>query len=221
MAISAVGADHPKNVTLGSGHRGLVFTMLSDTNPKEPPYAVAFACNLKPGFFLSAGYVDGLPDTRILRKETLSPEYVKSFPITYWSSGTTTNLYSFGDNAAFVDDDLYRIEDGHIRIYLDAAQQEARKRYGLQKDQIFLGAFDGRVFFWEQDKPQDAYFRTAAHTYRFKLHERVTKPLGMSKGDPDGDLALRAVVKPSVSWYPSPRTFEWIVLNFKDAKQIN
>jgi len=68
--------------------------------------------------------------------------------------------------------------------------------------------------------PREVFFRSANHTYRFKLNKRVTEPLGMAKGDPKGDLALYAVMMPR-GWFSfTPRTLEWAILNWKDAERI-
>jgi hypothetical protein len=216
LITSLVARSQGSEVPLGSGHRGLIFTQLRDGRN----YTVAFAYNVRPDFLLSAGFGTDA-DSKIILKETLTPEYVSTFPGNFWAGWRTIGLFSFDQNTAFDGRDLYRIEDGHIRIYPHQAGPEARKRYSLQENQIFLGAFDQRVFYWEKDKPRVVYFKTENENkvFSYTLHKRVTEPLGMSKGNPKGDLALRAVVKPK-GWYPSPRTFEWIVLNVKDAKLV-
>lgn len=221
MLVAVGGAvNPPATVTLGSGHRGLVFTRLSITNPKLPPYTVAIACNINPGYFLSAGFSEESPNSQILARETFTQSYVNSFPPNYWSGGVTKNLYSFGDEEAFDGRDLYKLEDGHIKIFPRLAQKVAKERYSLQKNHVFLGSFEGRIYFWIKNDPHSIYFKSSGDIYRFKLHSRVVEPVGMSKGDPVGDIALRAVVRPASKLYPSPRTFEWIVLNIKDAKLV-
>jgi len=203
----------PASIDLASGNRGLLFVQL----PDGKNYTMAFACELEPGFPLEAAYIES-PHSRIIFKETLPPDYVKTLPSNFWAGWTSTGVFSFGENAVFEGHTLYRIEDGHIKIYPHAAQEEARKRYGLSNDQTFLGAFDNRVFYWKKGQPRSVYFQASGHIYRFKLRKGVTQPLGIAKGDPKGDLALRAVVKPSAAWYPSPRTFDWIMLNINEAE---
>ncbi len=204
------------DITLDSGHRGLLFTQIDD----GPNYTVAFACDLNPSFNpIDRSYIES-PKIPIILKETLSLEYRKSLPSNYFSGWDSWRLSSFGPNKAFAYDDLFSIEDGHIRIYPGQAQSEARKIYGLSKTQAFLGAFDNRFYWWVKDKPREIFFRSNNHTFKFTLHKRVTEPLGMSNGDPKGDLSLDAVVIPK-GWYPAPRTFEGIVLNFTDAKQVD
>lgn len=107
-------SSQPLNSLLESGHRGLVFTILSNIDPKEKPFTVALACNLNPGYPLSIGFLASDPDERILAKETLSSDYISTFPSNYWSGWTTKGLFSFGKNAAFDGRDLYRMENGHI-----------------------------------------------------------------------------------------------------------
>lgn len=110
---------------------------------------------------------------------------------------------------------------GHIRIFPYAALPEARRIYSLPESNIFLGAFNGRVFYWEKDAPQAVYFRSDNHTYCFKLPKGVKTPLGMSKGDPKGDLALYAVVR-RPGWFTiSSWTHDWIVLNLRDAERLD
>jgi len=220
MALMTIGASQPEGLNLGSGHRGLVFTQINPLDPHEPHYTVAFACNLKPGFFVSAAYLNDDPDTKIIQKELIAPEYEKTFPPYFWSGWTTKGLFSFDRDAAFDGSNLYRIERGHIRIYPRMALQEARKRYQLKDDHIFLGAFEGRVFYWIKDQPKAVYFRAANHTYRFKLQKRVTEPLGMAKGDPRGDLALYTVMMPAGWFSTTPRTLDWVILNVKEAERI-
>ena len=204
-----------QDVSLGSGHRGLRFTQIED----GANYTMAFGCDLKPGFPLSGGFIEG-PNSPIILKETLSPEYRKTLPFNFFGGWSDHLLFSFGPNKAFHDKDLFAIEDSHIRIYPGQTQAEARKVYGLSTNQMFLGAFEGRFYWWVKGKPREVFFRADNHTFKFTLHKRVTEPLGIAKGDPEGDLALDTVVIPK-GWYPSPRTFEWIILNLKDAKQID
>ena len=218
LCLGSQSLAQSPDIGLGSGQRGLSFALLQDE--KEPPFTAVFACDSKPGFPLGGGgYLDNLT-TKILFKETLSPEYRKTLPSNFFIGSPDCCLFSFGPNKAFFFNRLLAIEDGHIRIYPGQTQPEARKVYGLSANQMFIGAFEGRFYWWVKGKPREVFFRADNHTFKFTLHKRVTEPLGMAKGDPEGDLALDTVVIPK-GWYPSPRTFEWIILNFKDAKRIN
>ena len=206
------------DISLGSGQRGLRFGWLS-YDETEPPYTFVFSCDLYPGFPLGSGGFSKYDP--VILKETLTQKYRNTLPKNYFNGFATANLYSFSKDKAFSYQDLFAIENGHIRIYPNRAQPEAHKVYGLSPDQIFLGAFEGRIYWWVKDKPRQVFFRDSTrHTFTFPLHDRVTKPLGMSKGNPDGDIALNTVVIPK-GWYPAPHTLEWIVLNFKDAKPID
>jgi len=217
MTIQAGQSEIPN---LGSGHRGLVFTEINPLDPQESQHTVALACNLNPGYFLAATFVYGAPDTKIILKELIPLEKDKTLPPHFWSGWTTKGLFSFETDAAFDGRNLFRIENGHIRIYPRIAMEEARRRYQLKDDHLFLGAFEGRVFYWVKGHPREVFFRSADHTYRFRLQKRVTEPLGMAKGDPKGDLALYAVMMPR-GWFSfTPRTLEWAVLNVKDAERI-
>ena len=220
LSLMTIHAGQPEMVNLGSGHRGLIFKQVGVFDSRVPPRTVILGCNLSPGYFIESGLVEGDPDSQIILKETLKPEYAESFGARWWSGWTSLGLFSFDVDAAFDGSNLYRIEKGHIRIYPKAALQEARKRYQLEENQIFLGAFEGRAFYWVKDHPREAYFRMANHTYRFKLPKRITEPLGMAKGDPDGDLALYAVGMPKGWLSTTPRTLGWTVLNVRDAERI-
>jgi len=164
-----------------------------------------------------AGYLHSDPGNITILQEKLAPDYVGTLPRKFWAGWTTLGLFSFDTDAAFDGRDLYRIEKGHIRIYPYIAQQEARKRYGLREDEVFLGAFDGRVFYWVKGQPRAVYFRAGNQIRRFQLGRRITEPLGMAKGDPKGDLALYTVMLPSGWFSTTPRTLGWVVLDLKDA----
>jgi hypothetical protein len=220
LATLPTEANPGEPVTLGSGHRGLVFAQLLSEDLNRTRDTVAVACNLKPGYDITEGFDASDPDTRIILKETLTKEYRKQFDSRFWAGWLARRLYSFGEDAAFADGDLFRIEQGHIRIYPGKARSEARKTYGLAQSQNFLGAFDGKVFYWTQGQPQEIRFQSGTQTYRFKLGKRVTEPLGMAKGDPKGDLALFVVAKPGAWFHVAPRTMEWVVLNLKDAEAL-
>jgi len=150
----------------------------------------------------------------------MTNDYICSLPNNFFNGWNSCGLFSFDDHSAFADSTVFRVENGHLRIYQGKKQEWAQKQYGLKVDEIFLGAFGGNTFFWKENQPQYVFYISQSHTYRFKTHSRVTEPLGMSRGEPKGDLALRAVVKPKSWFYPSPRTFEWIILNFKDAQLV-
>lgn len=220
LTLLAARPSQPGVVNLGSGHRGLVFVKVNPLDQRERNRTVLIACNLHPGYTFT-GYSDQDPDTKVILKETLTPEYEKTIPSRYWSGWLALRLYSFDANTAFDESSLYRIENGHLRIYPYAAQREARKRYQLNEGTIFLGAFEGRIFYWIKDHPQEVYFRSADRTYRFKLPKRITEPLGMAKGDPKGDLALWAVMMPARRFSISPRTLDWALLNIADAELID
>jgi hypothetical protein len=220
MVFSFLQATQSERVTLASGHRGLVFTWVIPKDPKLPYDTVAFVCNLNPGYEGTGGFDESDLGTRVLLKEKLAPEYLKEFDPRFWNGWVSTRLYSFGENAAFSRQDLYRIEKGHIRIYPGRVPAEAKKTYGLAEGQTFLGAFDGNVFYWNAGQPQAIEFRSGTKVYRFKLPKRVTEPLGMAKGEPKGDLALFAVAKPTTFFHVTPRTLDWFILNFKDAEPL-
>jgi len=179
---------------------------------------MVIAYNRSPGFPMVSGYLQNDPQTVIVHQETLDPGYEKTIPPRFWSGWLSMGLFSFGTDAAFDGRNLYRIEQGHLRIYPYVAQEEARRRYGLKEDEIFLGAFDGRAFYWTKGQPRTVYVRSGNQVRRFELGKRVTEPLGMAKGDPKGDLALHAVMRPSGFFSFSPRTLGWIVLDLKDAR---
>lgn len=212
-------SDPAGNFALGSGHRGLVLGKVAPFDSKQAPFTVAIMCYPNPGFFLSADS-EGGPEPQTLIQETLPPDQLRRLPDKWWSGWLTLGLFSFGHDAAFDGRDLYRIEQGHLRIYPYAALPEARKSYGLADNHLFLGAFDGRVFYWDKDAPQAVYFKADHHTYRYRMPPRVLTPLGMAKGAPKGDLALYAVVK-RPGWFTiSSTTHDWIVLNLKDAERL-
>jgi hypothetical protein len=220
LAVFSIHASQPDSINLASGHRGLVFALMIPKDSAASYNTVAFACNLTPGYDVTTGFDDRDPDSRIILKEKLTPEYLKEFDPRFWAGWVTQRIYSFGKNAAFSGRDLFRIEQGHIRIYPGRVPAEAKKTYGLTEGQTFLGAFDGRVFYWNAGQPQAIEFRSGTQAYRIKLAKRVTEPLGMAKGDPKGDLALYAVAKPTTLFHVAPRTMDWFILNFKDAERI-
>lgn len=219
MAVAGQAKD-PTRVALGSGNRGLVLTMVAPFDPKQPPFTVAIVCYPDPGFFLTADSAGG-PEAQTLIQETLPADQLKRLPEKWWSGWLNLELFSFGPDAAFDLRDLYRIENGHIRIFPHAALTEARRTYGLADTHIFLGAFEGRIFYWAKDAPQAVYFRSGNHTYRFRMPDRIVTPLGMAKGDPKGDLALYAVVKRQGWFTISSWTHDWLVLNLKDAERLD
>jgi hypothetical protein len=92
---------------------------------------VAFACNLNPGYDVTVGFDDRAPETRVILKEKLTSEYLKGFDPGFWAGWVTLRIFSFAENAAFSREDLYRIEQGHIRIYPGRVPAEAKKTYGL------------------------------------------------------------------------------------------
>ena len=213
-------AHAPESVNLASGHRGLLIAQVFSKAPSGTRGTIALACDLKPDFGLTNGFAENDPETQIILKETLTPDYLRQLDSRFWAGWIARRLFSFGEDAAFSHGDLYRIEQGHIRIYPGKARSDARKTYGLTPSQNFLGAFDGRIFYWTQDQPLEVRFQSGTQTYRFKLDKRVTEPLGMAKGDPKGDLALFAVAKPSSLFHVAPRTMDWFVLNLKDAEPL-
>jgi|GEM_PF-2084438 hypothetical protein len=220
LAISPLQANQPAPVNLASGHRGLAFEWIIPEDPKLPYDTVAFVCNLNSGFDGTYGFNDRAPETRVILKEKLTPENLKGFDPRFWNGWVSKRIYSFGENAAFSGRTLFRIEQGHIRIYPGRVPAEAKKTYGLTEGQTFLGAFDGRVFYWNASQPQAIEFRSGTQVYRFKLPKRVTEPLGMAKGEPKGDLALYAVAKPATFFHVAPRTLDWFILNFKEAERV-
>jgi hypothetical protein len=219
LTMLAANPSPSGTVNLGSGQRGLVFIKVNPLDPRELHRTVLIACNLDPGYS-HADYSAKDLNTQVIAKETLTPEYEKTIPSRYWSGWLAMGLFSFDVNAAFDETNLYRIEKGHIRIYPFVAQQEARKRYRLPENSTFLGAFDGRIFYWIKDHPREVFFRSADRLYRFMLQKRVTEPLGMAKGDPKGDLALWAVMMPSGWFSTTPRTLDWAILNVRDAELV-
>lgn len=220
LAVSPLHASPPDPVNLASGHRGLVFARMIPKDLGVAYDTVAFACNLNPGYDVTVGFDDRAPETRVILKEKLTSEYLKGFDPGFWAGWVTLRIFSFAENAAFSREDLYRIEQGHIRIYPGRVPAEAKKTYGLTEGQIFLGAFDGRIFYWNAGQPQAIEFRSGIQVYRFKLPKRVTEPLGMAKGEPKGDLALYAVAKPATFFHVAPRTLDWFILNFKEAERV-
>jgi hypothetical protein len=220
MAVSPLQANQLDPMNLASGHRGLFFAQIIPKSIDVPYDTVAFICTLDPGYNVTDGYDPNNPKTRIILQEKLTPEYRKGFDPRFWNGWVSQRIYSFGKNAAFAGRDLFRIEQGHIRIYPERVPAEAKKAYGLTEGQIFLGAFDGRVFYWNAGQPQAIEFRSGTQSYRIKLPKRVTEPLGMAKGEPKGDLALYAVAKPTTFFHVAPRTIDWFILNFKDAELL-
>ncbi len=217
-SLALAGAVPSEPMGLGSGQRGLIFTRLNALDPQDKTCTIVIAYNRNPGFPVVSGYLQNDPLTVTLHRETLTPEFEKTLPPKFWSGWLSLGLFSFDTDAAFDGRDLYRIEKGHIRIYPYIAQQEARKQYGLRENEIFLGAFDGKVFYWVKGQPRAVYFRAGNQIRRFQLGKRVTEPLGMARGDPKGDLALYTVMLPSGWFSTTPRTLGWLVLDLKDAQ---
>jgi len=217
-ALVLAAAPPLRPARLGSGQRGLVLTRLNPLDPNEKKCTIVIAYHQHPGFPMASGFLKNDPQTVIVHQETLDPEYEKTIPSRFWSGWTSLELFSFDKDAAFDGRDLYRIEKGHLRIYPYVAQAEARRRYGLKENEIFLGAFDGRAFYWVKGQPRTVYVRSGSQVRRFELGKRVTEPLGMAKGDPKGDLALHTVMLPAGFFSFSPRTLGWVVLDLKDAR---
>ena len=117
MTMMTIHARQLDVVNLGSGNRGLVFSHINPLDPRQPHYTVALACNLNPGFFMVATYVDGDPDTQTIVKEVLNPEYAESFFPHFWSGWTTKGIFSFDVDAAFDGGNIYRIEKGHSGLW--------------------------------------------------------------------------------------------------------
>jgi hypothetical protein len=198
----------------------LFFTRIMSQDLGVPYNAVAFVYTLDHRYGLSDGLDARGTKTGIILQEELATEYLKGFDPRFWNGLTTRRIYSFGEDAAFSGQDLYRIEQGHIRIHPGRVPAEAKKTYGLTEGQTFLGAFDGRVFYWNAGQPQAVHFQSGTQVYRFKLPERVTEPLGMARGEPKGDLALYAEAKQAASLHMASRTCDWFILDLKDAERI-
>lgn len=211
----AIGPD------LGSGHRGLVFAQITEER-STPKITALIACRMNPGYPHGGSFLESHEsiNTIIIAKETFSQKNIDDMGGKFFNGWSSRVLYSLSPDMAFAYQDLYTVENGHIRIYPGQAQTEARKRFRLKDDQVFLGAFENRVYFWVRGKPTEVLFRTSDHLYRLRLNRRVTEPLGMSKGDPDGDLALFRVAKPKGCISMSPRSVGWDVLNLKEAERI-
>ena len=159
----------------------------------------------------------------VLFDEVLPEDYLKTIPKKFWAGWTSFICYSFDDDAIFSFDRLIRVENGKIRIYPGQVQPEAQKRFNLKADQIYLGVVEGKRFYWTKSRPEKIYFfedgQNPRKIYQIKLDERVTEPLGISKGNPTGDLALEAAAKP-IRRTSTPRVIQWFVINFKEAMPI-
>jgi hypothetical protein len=215
---------------LGSGNRGLCFSMEWSKEPKWDPKdkkglpaqdlaILAIDPNPPLGEGIP-GYVKG--KGIILHQEILSEEYRNSIPSKWWT-GSFFNVYSFDDHSVFNSSGLLRLEEGHLRIYPWEAQKIAHQEFKLPENALYLGVVSAYRFYWIKGHPRYVYaFKVGEQPrklLRFKLDKRVTEPLGIAKGEPEGDLALRAVAKP-IRWSPSPRIIPWFVLNFKDTESV-
>lgn len=204
---------------LGSGDRGLVF---SEGWTGMPPHTAILALDPNPPLGEGTpGYIPG--KTSILFQDVLSPEEVGQIPAKWWT-GSQFNVFSFDDHSVFRRGSLFRIVSNHIRIYPGASQVTARKEFGFSESEIYLGLVSGFRFYWVKNDPRHVYFYKSGEQPRvvhyFTLKKGVREPLGMSRGNPVGDLALQVVSIPR-GWSQSPRIIEWITLNFKDAKVVN
>ena len=224
LAVSALmnanSADAGSPVTLGSGHRGLLFSQVKSQDPLVSNHVFVLACNKNPGYASEDYFAYGDQNIDIILQETFSTEYINTIGSQFFAGWNTSRLFSFGPNAAFFSKTLFKVEQGHIRIFPGQALLEARRIYHLSDAEIFLGSFDGRVYFWVEGNPQEVRFRAGTRQYRLKLQDRVMEPLGMAKGSPRGDVALFAVAKPPGFFHMTPRVLEWEILNFKDASLV-
>jgi len=128
MAVSPLQASQLDPMDLASGHRGLFFARIIPKEMGVPYDTVAFVCTLDPGYESTDGIDYRDPKTRIILKEKLTQEYLKGFDPRFWNGWVSKRVYSFGKNAAFSRRDLFRIEQGHIRIYPERVPRRRKRR---------------------------------------------------------------------------------------------
>ena len=216
-------SQNPEKESLGTGRRGWLFCQDVVARMNHPgTFKVSIAFDPDPPLGESP---IGFDENRsvVLYEETLSDGYIKTIPKNFWGGWTSFLCFSFDKNELFSFDRLIRVEDGKIRIYPGQVQTEARKRFGLKNDQIYLGAVEGKRFYWIKEHPGVVYFfedgQEPRRVYQLRLDTRITEPLGMAKGNPQGDFALEAAAKP-IRRTATPRIIQWFALNCKDAEPV-
>jgi hypothetical protein len=208
---------------LGSGRRGWLFSQDVPHKMDHPgTYRVAISYDPNPPLDSTPmGHVPG--QSVLVCQDVLTTAHLKSIRSEFWGGWTSFLCYSFDTQELFSFNNLIRLEQGKPRIYPDSAQFEARSRFGLGPDQLYLGVVDGRRFYWVKGRPREVLFfkdgEAPRRLYRWKLDRRVAEPLGIAKGNPAGDFALRAVAHPR--WLSlRGRSLTWFVLNERQAERV-
>ena len=105
LAFLSTHANQPVSVNLASGHRGLVFARMISKDSASSYDTVAFACNLTPGYDVTTGFDDRDPDSRVILKEKLTPEYIRYESIKSLTNNLIINIGSQVPMVRFVHSD--------------------------------------------------------------------------------------------------------------------
>jgi hypothetical protein len=153
-----------------------------------------------------------------------------------YSSQVAEQLYPFDGKSAFTSETeylppfnapvlksrrkltLYRLINGKLQIGNDV-QSEASRLYGLERNDLFLGYIDGRIFYWHTDVPSLVYWRNNGkpEIHSIKLPRGVTEVYGVTKGIKKdvGFVVLR--YPPRFSFSVSPMTSDFLEFSLRKS----
>jgi hypothetical protein len=121
-------------------------------------------------------------------------------------------------------------QDGRLSVVSHDVDALARARYGLAKNQWFLGKIGTNIFYWETGKPKKIYFRTTEEKQAlnyFKLPRSDDMIWGVKRAiSTNKDIGF--CVDHTLSWSdprfspfgPLGALPEFIEVSFKDAKHL-
>jgi hypothetical protein len=162
-----------------------------------------------------------------------------------FTSGVPLEIYPFGANSAFVDETGamgimkppvwlrgppevgYTLIGSDLTIFTNV-QEQARMKYHLQSDEVFLGFVKGKVFYCKKN-PSKVFWREpeSQREYYYHLPRAVVDIYGVTKAlDPHKDFGF-VVLRPTPlvwppwdNWFLPPRSDGFIEISVSKGKLV-
>ena len=229
-------AGDARPLNLGSGQPGLCL-IYNSANEYVIFIVEAREKSWKPGDDWSIDYRDG--PIKVIAQRNFGPEKLSPNRSSVWN---TEELFPFDEQAAFTSDGDPQNRKGLVpretKVYStnaagivlsDDVDALARARYGLTKNQWFLGRLGANIFYWETRKPTIVYYRTTEEKQPrnyFKLPKVDDQILGVKRAL-SSNMDVGFSVNRTLSFSERIKNFgtaicqpAFIEFSFKDAKQV-
>lgn len=163
-----------------------------------------------------------------------------------FTSGIPLELYPFGTNSALVDEAGamgimrppvgptgppevgYKLIGSSLTIFTNV-QEQARMKYHLQSNEVFLGSVNGEVFYCKENPAKVFWREPESQTeYYYQLPRAVVNIYGVTKAfDPHKDIGF-VVLRPTPlvwppwdNWFLPPRSDGFIEISLSNGKLVN